>query len=51
MSDISKCSGTNCPLKNSCYRYTASSNSHWQSYLTEVPYKDGKCELYWNIKK
>jgi hypothetical protein len=52
MSDISKCSGLNCPLKEDCYRYTAP-KSEWQSYLTDVPYdsdsiEEIKCVYFWN---
>lgn len=45
MSDITKCSGFNCPLKDNCKRYKAI-DGMWQSYFTEVPYKDGECEFF-----
>ena len=44
--DITMCPGTNCPHKETCYRYTAKP-SDYQSYFTEAPVKDGKCEMYW----
>ena len=44
--DITKCEGTNCPLKKTCYRYTATANELIQSYFVEPPIKDGKCEMY-----
>lgn len=45
MTDISKCLGAHCELKESCYRYTAPSNGYWQSYI--APEKVGKeCECY-----
>jgi hypothetical protein len=47
--DISKCLGTGCPYKESCYRYTAEP-SDWQSYFSVPPIKDGKCEMYWGDK-
>ena len=47
MADITMCKGTNCPLKKSCYRYTANKNEILQSYFIEPPIKDGKCEMYW----
>lgn len=47
--DITQCRGTDCPLKDSCYRFTAESD-YYQSFFTEVPYKDGKCEYYWEAK-
>ncbi len=51
MSDISKCKNEKCPLKEHCYRYTASANEHWQSY-SDFEFKileDGRvdCEYYW----
>jgi hypothetical protein len=57
MTDISKCSGDKCPLKETCYRYTAPASPHWQSYI-QPPFKqyktEGKvvteCEQYWNNK-
>jgi hypothetical protein len=39
MADISKCSGANCPLKKTCYRYTAISNEYYQSYSEWFPAK------------
>lgn len=47
MADICMCKGTDCPLKESCYRYTANKNEILQSYFKEPPVKDGKCEMYW----
>ena len=49
MADIAKCFGTDCPLKDSCYRYTAPSGDIQQSYLGEVPYKiqTHSCDFYW----
>lgn len=46
MSDITKCRGVNCPIKDQCKRYTAK-ESVWQSYFMESPIKDGKCDMYW----
>ena len=37
------CKGTNCNLKEKCYRYKATP-SDWQSFFTEPPIKeDGTC--------
>ena len=51
MSDIAKCSGTGCPVKEKCYRFTAQSSEYGQSYFFDVPGKteDGKftCDMYW----
>ena len=49
MADITKCRGTDCPLKESCYRFLAMEGLR-QSYFIYVPFKDGKCKYYWNIK-
>ena len=49
MADITKCKGTNCPVASKCRRFTATP-SNWQSYFTEVPLKDGKCDMYWGEK-
>lgn len=40
------CSGENCPIKESCYRYKAIPSKN-QIYLSEPPIKDGTCELFW----
>jgi hypothetical protein len=46
MSDITKCKGQNCPIKDQCKRYT-SEESVSQSYFMESPIKDNKCDMYW----
>ena len=46
MPDITMCLGTDCPYKETCYRYT-SKPSDWQSYFSVPPIKDGKCDMYW----
>ena len=48
MADITCCQGTNCPLKEKCYRFTAP-RGRYQSYFTEVPYdlEKQECEHYW----
>jgi hypothetical protein len=50
MPDISMCKGTDCPIASTCRRYTARPNPYRQAYFTEVPFKDGKCEMYWGEK-
>ena len=47
MPDITMCSGEGCPVKESCYRFTAKPNEYRQSYFVEPPIKDGKCDHYW----
>lgn len=51
MSDITKCSSSTCPLKEYCYRATASTNELWQAY-SKFEYRileDGRvdCDGYW----
>lgn len=52
MADITMCVGTNCPLKEKCYRYTAKVSEYRQSYFTDVPYnkETKKCEYLWKRK-
>ena len=47
MADITMCKGTNCPQKETCYRFTAKPNEYRQAYFSEPPIKEGKCEMYW----
>jgi hypothetical protein len=51
MSDITKCHGFECPMKESCKRFTAKPNEFAQSYFLDPPYKindDGfSCDMYW----
>ena len=46
MADITKCRGDGCIVKEKCYRYTAKDSSY-QSYFVEVPFREGKCDMYW----
>jgi hypothetical protein len=50
MSDIAKCTGKDCKVKESCYRFTAPSSDFWQSWMKAIV-KDGKCDMYWETKK
>lgn len=45
--DGTMCVGTNCPYKETCYRFTAIPNEYRQAYFIETPIKDGECEHYW----
>jgi hypothetical protein len=51
MADITCCPGTNCPVKEKCYRFTAPKSEFMQSYFFEAPGKteDDKftCDMYW----
>lgn len=42
------CYGRDCPLKEKCYRHTAPKSEYWQSYMTWIPYKNGKCDKFWD---
>lgn len=51
MADITKCNSEECPLRQSCYRYTAP-KSNYQSVFVIPPYnKETKsCDEFWQIK-
>jgi hypothetical protein len=51
MPDITMCSGKDCPLKETCYRYTAKPSEYRQSYFLSPPNKGKKCDYYWKISK
>lgn len=44
------CEGDGCPLKDNCYRHTATPNPYRQSYFLDSPYdsKRRECEHYWD---
>jgi hypothetical protein len=51
MADITKCYGRECPIKPTCYRYTAPSSEYRQAFI-EPPFEiteDGQilCNMYW----
>lgn len=48
MADITMCQTKDCPIKQSCYRFTAIPNREYQSYFTETPYDedDERCDHY-----
>lgn len=51
MPDISKCNGDNCPLKDTCYRYTSEPSEFRQAWLGNPPVQeDGTCKLYWKTE-
>lgn len=37
-------------MKEQCKRYTSTPEPMYQSYFTESPIKDGKCEMFWGDK-
>ena len=54
MPDIAMCEGGMCPIKETCYRFTADP-SDYQSYFGNPPFKevDGspECEYHWKSEK
>lgn len=49
MADITMCAGTNCEIKDKCYRYLAPKSKLWQSYFAETPIKEnGNCAMFWD---
>lgn len=53
MTDITKCNGAGCSLKNDCYRFTAPSHEYRQSIFVVAPVVtdeltgEQSCEEYW----
>ena len=49
MPDITMCKGKDCPLKETCYRYTAEADMYYQSYFGDEPCnkKKKECDRYW----
>ena len=53
MPDITMCTGKDCPIAETCYRFIAKPG-YWQSWFLEVPYDHEKeeCdELYERYEK
>jgi len=48
--DTTHCTGQGCVLKPTCERYLAPHNPYGQSFFSEPPVKDGKCEYYIKVK-
>lgn len=55
MADITKCKGKGCPIKKTCYRFTATESEFRQAWLLGTPVEeiDGKfeCAFYWETQK
>lgn len=49
MPDIAMCEGGDCPIKETCYRFTAKPSAYRQSYFSVPPIKDGECSHYWKV--
>lgn len=50
MADIAMCAVTNCPKKETCYRFNATPDKY-QSYISPKRNADGSCDYYWEMKK
>ena len=49
MPDITMCSGQDCPMKDRCYRSTATPSNWRQSYFLGIPLKEDKtCDHFWD---
>ena len=51
MPDITMCEGNDCPLKERCYRFTATPNEYRQAYFVDPPYIDDECTYFWELDK
>jgi hypothetical protein len=49
MTDISKCTGDGCPIKESCKRFRVPAAEHRQTFFTIPPYNhdEKKCDYFW----
>lgn len=50
MADITMCSGNNCELAQTCYRYKAEPSKFRQSYFIKHPNDGLECEYFWEYK-
>lgn len=48
MPDISMCDGKNCPVRDKCYRFTATPTPRRQTFATYPRKPDGSCEAFWD---
>ena len=48
MADITMCEGTNCPKKETCYRFTAKPDEDRQSYFMTPPNNGDSCDQFWD---
>lgn len=47
MADISMCSRSDCPKCNTCFRFRATPNKYYQSYIIIDDIEN--CQMYWHI--
>jgi len=46
MADITKCNGTNCPVRENCYRYTAIDGIHQPYFSVPLEEVGTDCEYF-----
>jgi hypothetical protein len=46
MADITKCNGTDCPLKDFCYRFLCPADDAQQYYFLVTPWDGDECEYF-----
>lgn len=52
MPDISMCADHRCPLRETCYRYTAKPTDRWQRSGPFHLLREGdKCDYYWPVER
>ena len=53
MPDITMCSGSNCPIKEACWRHTAVPNEYRQAFFMNPPFdhEANDCEMFWKIEE
>jgi len=54
MPDITMCTGEQCPMRESCYRYLAESDGESQTFFSHAPFKlsdeeEASCSFYWEF--
>ena len=47
MKDITRCKGLFCPVKEECYRYSIEPIEDGESYFSEPPFANSKCDFFW----
>ena len=51
MTEISKCKGDGCPVRGTCYRFTAPGDLRYQAFLRPDAITDRGCAHYWPTKE
>ena len=46
MTDICKCNGENCTLKDKCYRYVCEADKFYQAWFAETPRDEDDCAYF-----